>query len=153
MVTGSTFVDFKRAFDVTNHELLLKKFYEANDITVKWFRSYLSYVRVLKWLLFHQSTVCARCFSRINLGTSPVPCVSIMIWILRSFRPKSVSPQPKVVSPRPNQSKHCWDLIHSTGKSRGRFIKCGQRSISGLCLTLLDLLPCECNNTTSDLRA
>ena len=52
MVTGLTFVDFKKAFDVINHELLLKKLsiYGANDFTVKWFRSYLTgrsqYVRV-----------------------------------------------------------------------------------------------------------
>ena len=44
MVTGLTFVDVKKAFDVINPELLLRKLsiYGANDFTVKWFRSYLT---------------------------------------------------------------------------------------------------------------
>ena len=52
MVTGIIFVNFKTAFDAINHELLLKKLsiYGANDVTVEWFRSYLTgknqYVRV-----------------------------------------------------------------------------------------------------------
>ena len=34
MVTGLAFVDFRKAFDVINHELLLKKLYiyGANDL-------------------------------------------------------------------------------------------------------------------------
>lgn len=52
MVTGLAFVDFRKAFDVINHELLLKKLsiYGANDISLKWFGSYLTgrkqYVRI-----------------------------------------------------------------------------------------------------------
>ena len=38
MVTGLTNVDFKKYFDVINHELfLLKKLNGASDFTVKWF--------------------------------------------------------------------------------------------------------------------
>ena len=53
MVTGLAFVDFRKAFDVINHELLLKKLsiYGANDLSLKWSGSYLSagrkqYVRI-----------------------------------------------------------------------------------------------------------
>ena len=52
MVTGLAFVDFRKAFDVINHELLLKKLYiyGANDLSLKWFGSYLTgrkqYVRI-----------------------------------------------------------------------------------------------------------
>ena len=52
MVTGLAFVDFRKALDVINHELLLKKLsiYGANDLSLKWFGSYLSgrkqYVRI-----------------------------------------------------------------------------------------------------------
>ena len=52
MVTGLAFVDFRKAFDVINHERLLKKLsiYGANDLSLKWFGSYLSarkqYVRI-----------------------------------------------------------------------------------------------------------
>ena len=52
MVTGLTFVDFRNAFDVINHEFLLKKLsiYGVNDLSLKWFRSYLTgrkqYVRI-----------------------------------------------------------------------------------------------------------
>ena len=53
MVTGLAFVDFRMAFDLLNHELLLKKLsiYGANDLSLKWFGSYLSagrkqYVRI-----------------------------------------------------------------------------------------------------------
>ena len=52
MVTGLAFVDFRKAFDVINHELLLKKLsiYWANDLSLKWFGSYLTerkqYVRI-----------------------------------------------------------------------------------------------------------
>ena len=44
MVTGLAFVDFRKAFDVINHELLLKKLsiYGANDLSLKWFGSYLT---------------------------------------------------------------------------------------------------------------
>ena len=44
MVTGLDFVDFRKAFDVINHELLLKKLpiYGANDLSLKWFGSYLT---------------------------------------------------------------------------------------------------------------
>ena len=51
-VTGLAFVDFRKAFDVINHELLLKKLsiYGANDLSLKWFGSYLTgrkqYVRI-----------------------------------------------------------------------------------------------------------
>ena len=53
MMTGLAFVDFRKAFDVINHELLLKKLsiYGANDLSLKRFGSYLSagrkqYVRI-----------------------------------------------------------------------------------------------------------
>ena len=43
-MTGVAFVDLRKAFDTVNHEILLNKLYEigATDITVKWFRSYLT---------------------------------------------------------------------------------------------------------------
>ena len=42
-VTGLVFVDFRKAFDVINHNLLLKKLsvYGASPDSVAWFRSYL----------------------------------------------------------------------------------------------------------------
>ena len=42
-VTGLVFVDFRKAFDVINHNLLLKKLsvYGAKTDSVAWFRSYL----------------------------------------------------------------------------------------------------------------
>ena len=52
MITGLAFVDFKKAFDVINHELLPKKLsiYGANDLSLNWFGSYLTerkqYVRI-----------------------------------------------------------------------------------------------------------
>ena len=52
MITGLAFVDFRKAFDVINHELLLKKLYiyGANDLSLKWFGSYFTgrkqYVRI-----------------------------------------------------------------------------------------------------------
>jgi len=44
MVTGLVFVDFRKAFDVINHKLLLKKLsiYGANNLLLKWFGSYLT---------------------------------------------------------------------------------------------------------------
>ena len=44
IMTGLAFVDFRKAFDVINHELLLKKLsiYGANDLSLKWFGSYLT---------------------------------------------------------------------------------------------------------------
>ena len=44
MITGLTLIDFHKAFDVINHELLLKtpSTYGVNDLSLKWFRSYLS---------------------------------------------------------------------------------------------------------------
>ena len=43
-VTGLVFIDFRKASDVTDHELLLKKLstYGASPSSVAWFRSYLS---------------------------------------------------------------------------------------------------------------
>ena len=43
-ITGLVFVDFKKAFDVVDHQLLLKKLklYRACDAAVSWFESYLS---------------------------------------------------------------------------------------------------------------
>ena len=52
MITGLAFVDFRKAFDVINHELSLKKLYiyGANDLSLKWFGSYFTgrkqYVRI-----------------------------------------------------------------------------------------------------------
>ena len=43
-MTGLIFIDFRKAFDVINHELLLRKLavYGANTSAVSWFKSYLS---------------------------------------------------------------------------------------------------------------
>ena len=43
-VTGRVFIDFRKAFDVIDHELLLKKLfiYRATPSSVAWFKSYLS---------------------------------------------------------------------------------------------------------------
>ena len=43
-VTGLVFIDFRKAFDVIDHELLLKKLsiYGATPSSVAWFKSYLS---------------------------------------------------------------------------------------------------------------
>ena len=43
-VTGLVFIDFRKAFDVIDHELLLKKLsiYAATPSSVAWFKSYLS---------------------------------------------------------------------------------------------------------------
>ena len=43
-VTGRVFIDFRKAFDVIDHELLLKKLfiYRATPSSVAWLKSYLS---------------------------------------------------------------------------------------------------------------
>ena len=43
-VTGLVFIDFRKAFDVIDHELLLKKLfiYGPTPSSVAWFKSYLS---------------------------------------------------------------------------------------------------------------
>ena len=43
-VTGMVFVDFRKAFDVIDHHVLLKKLelYRVSDVAVSWFKSYLS---------------------------------------------------------------------------------------------------------------
>ena len=43
-VTGRVFIDFRKAFDVIDHELLLKMLliYGATPSSVAWFKSYLS---------------------------------------------------------------------------------------------------------------
>ena len=43
-VTGMVFVDFRKAFDVIDHHVLLKKLelYGVSDVAVSWFKSYLS---------------------------------------------------------------------------------------------------------------
>ena len=43
-VTGLVFIDFRNAFDVIDHELLLKRLsiYGATSSSVAWFKSYLS---------------------------------------------------------------------------------------------------------------
>ena len=43
-VTGLVFIDLRKAFDVIDHELLLKKLsiYGATPSSVAWFKSYLS---------------------------------------------------------------------------------------------------------------
>ena len=42
--TGVLFLDFKKAFDMVNHTILLStlKLYELDDLSLNWFRSYLS---------------------------------------------------------------------------------------------------------------
>ena len=41
---GSLFIDFRKAFDVVDHEILMKKLalYKINDLSLNWFQSYLS---------------------------------------------------------------------------------------------------------------
>ena len=43
-MTGMVFVDFRKAFDVIDHHVLLKKLelYRVSDVAVSWFKSYLS---------------------------------------------------------------------------------------------------------------
>ncbi len=43
-IIGSVFVDFRKAFDMVDHEILLKKLkiYQCDESTVRWFTSYLS---------------------------------------------------------------------------------------------------------------
>ena len=42
--TGTSFVDFTKAFDLVDHKLLIQKLecYKFNENTLKWFISYLS---------------------------------------------------------------------------------------------------------------
>jgi retron-type reverse transcriptase len=42
--TGVLFLDFKKAFDMVNHTILLSKLkvYKLDDLSLNWFRSYLS---------------------------------------------------------------------------------------------------------------
>jgi retron-type reverse transcriptase len=42
--TGILFLDFQKAFDVVNHKILLTKlkYYKCNDLTISWFKSYLT---------------------------------------------------------------------------------------------------------------
>ena len=43
-LTGATFIDFTKAFDLVDHKLLLKKLalYKFDESTLLWFKSYLS---------------------------------------------------------------------------------------------------------------
>ena len=43
-IIGSVFVDFRKAFDMVDHEILLKKLkiYQCDEKTIRWFTSYLS---------------------------------------------------------------------------------------------------------------
>ena len=38
---GSVFLDWKKAFDLVDHDIYKLKLYKFNDITLKWFTSYL----------------------------------------------------------------------------------------------------------------
>ena len=42
--TGILFLDFQKAFDVVNHKILLTKlkYYKCDDLTISWFKSYLT---------------------------------------------------------------------------------------------------------------
>ena len=44
LITGLVFVDFKKAFDVMDHRLLLRKLelYRFSDAALSWFTSYLT---------------------------------------------------------------------------------------------------------------
>ena len=44
---GALFIDFRKAFDLVDHNILLRKlsFYKFNQSAVRWFKSYLSYRR------------------------------------------------------------------------------------------------------------
>lgn len=43
-LTGILFLDFQKAFDVVNHKILLTKlkFYKCDELTISWFKSYLT---------------------------------------------------------------------------------------------------------------
>ncbi len=43
LVTGIVFIDLRKAFDIVNFEILLKrlKYYDVSDVELKWFTSYL----------------------------------------------------------------------------------------------------------------
>ncbi len=43
-VTGVLFIDFKKAFDIVDHQIMLKKLklYRASESTLQWFKSYLT---------------------------------------------------------------------------------------------------------------
>ena len=80
MVTGLAFFDFRKAFDVINHELLLKKLsiYGASDISLKWFGSHLTgkkqYVHV-NGCCSTSKQLLQRSASRIDLRTYSLPIV------------------------------------------------------------------------------
>ena len=42
--TSALFLDFRKAFDIVNHQILLSKLrlYQCDDHSIKWFNSYLS---------------------------------------------------------------------------------------------------------------
>ncbi len=42
-VTGVLFIDFKKAFDIVDHQIMLKKIklYRDSESTLQWFKSYL----------------------------------------------------------------------------------------------------------------
>ena len=70
-LTGLVFIDFRKAFDVIDHELLLKNLsmYSVRPSSVTWFKSYLSerkHFIALGKVKSEQLTGKARCASRVN---------------------------------------------------------------------------------------
>ena len=77
MVTGLAFVDFRKAFDVINHELLLKKLYiyGANDLSLKWFAGHISLEENNMCVYMAAVPPVSRSASRINRRTHSLSIV------------------------------------------------------------------------------
>ena len=71
-LVGAVFIDFRKAFDVVDHSILLNKLalYKLNPSAIQWFKSYLcSQQQVIesdKRLTFHYRTIW--CASGLNIG-------------------------------------------------------------------------------------
>ena len=42
-IVGTLFLDFCKAFDVVDHNILLRKIYKFSSNAIRWFQSYLEY--------------------------------------------------------------------------------------------------------------
>ena len=79
-LTGLVFIDFRKAFDVIDHELLLKKLsiYGVCPSSVTWFKSHLSEKKqfiTLGKVKSEQLTVQVRCAPRVNFRSGAFPFV------------------------------------------------------------------------------